>query len=262
MDLISVLVNAKEKESVGIEEYLNELIKYEKLAKLPKFQHIADSPILQKQMPKCWAAFNKDPFAVYMVTELIGCLQTISDTPLVMTTDLQARYTKKEYKQYYTIGLGATKPFKFKEAASMSSEAYQPEIDGRYVLTEDRDGILYYSIIYDDGETYNVYTGNLRNVAKKALNAKQQIEPFEAHGVSITAYSNQGNNDYDFAETKEAYVSMPENGRFRFTWKDDESTTEVNLSSTQMTEIGLKMNNLDWFTQLIADVQKRCLAER
>ena len=71
MDLIGQLIqNKKNIADVPqmLDDMLNEIIKYEKLSKSPKFQTITESPMLQKQMPTIWRAFNSDSQA-YLVAD-------------------------------------------------------------------------------------------------------------------------------------------------------------------------------------------------
>lgn len=263
MDLIKQLISVKKSDSLPLKEILTELIKYEKLSKSDKFKHITDSPVLQKQLPYCWSAFQNNPQAYWILNEASTIIQTVAQSPLVIFDDLANRYkTKKEREQLSIIGNAANHiQFQYTHLTAITDD-YKNE--NHLILTEMNNDRLYISIIVGDAPNITVYTGDLPLTSEEIEQPVFKgipVHTYEQDGdyVKIQNISNQGNNDYNFAKTKSYDVSMPDSNHFCYTpipiqhaGKDVKlPSTIVEVDDTDIQLYHIKRDDLDVISRLI-----------
>lgn len=256
MDLIAQLINAKkEDKDLQLDKYLTELIKYEKLSKSKKFEHISQSPILQKQLPLCWSAFNQDTHSFWILHEASIILQNTTVNRLQIFDDLNAHYSHKKQRQMEIIGNTNQHQFSYISLASLPKYF---DYDNALYLTEttDIDNQVSLTIIQTLGNQTTVYAGyiNIKD-EDKIENEKFVISPFtyskDGDKITIQTYSVQGNNDYNFAELNDYFVSMPEYGKFCYLNKKTNMQTVMKLSESDIQTLNFYKNDLDKVAELI-----------
>lgn len=225
MDLIGQLIQAKKKQtSFPLNEYLKELVKYDKLSRSDKFKHITESPVLQKQLPLCWSAFNGDAQSYFILNEASTIMQTVANHPLDIFTDLAQTYSARKCRQMEIIGNVMHHRFDYFRLSQLPSTF---DFNKAIYLTEKgnnenetRIAVIWTRTVKGVGVT-NVYSGSIDlSDASDDDNGQLVIEPYvkkqDDDFVRIQTYSVQGNNDYAFAETTHYNVSMPDSKTFRY----------------------------------------------
>lgn len=257
MDLIATLINAKTADKVSVGEYLSELIKYEKLARNDKFKHITEAPLLQKQMKNCWKAFSGDTEAISMVINLATAMAATNGKPLAIVDDLKNHFSKRRLAQLEIIGLGSGSQFSFNDLGDLSPyDLAESEI---YVLTEREGNMEDISLIVCKESLINVYTGHV-DVSDGAMpvSVSAQISAYKNDDVTIFSYSNQGNNDYDFANIGGLAVSMPDGSHIRYK-EDDGKETIKEIDAGDIANMNLHKNDLDILSDVIRKYAKELL---
>lgn len=258
MDLISQLITAKKASSeIPLEATLKELIKYEKLSKSEKFKHITDNPILQKQLPTCWSAFDGNAQAYWILNEASTILQALLVRPLQIFTDLAEHYNKKTRKRMEIIGNITQHEFEYRDLTSLPVD-YDYK-NKNIFLTEKLDAsstILTVIDMHNEKTTY-IYNGTVRGI-NDTEHKDQSAEPYkyEANGdyVVIATFSNQGNNDYNFAKTKNYDVSMPKTNQFLYTQRtesDIQHCESVAINPDDERLISLKRDDVNILAKMI-----------
>lgn len=225
MDLIGQLIQAKKKQtSFPLNEYLKELVKYDKLSRSDKFKHITESPVLQKQLPLCWSAFNGDAQSYFILNEASTIMQTVANHPLDIFTDLAQTYSARKCRQMEIIGNVMHHRFDYFRLSQLPSTF---DFNKAIYLTEKgnnenetRIAVIWTRTVKGVGVTH-VYSGSIDlSDASDDDNGQLVIEPYvkkqDDDFVRIQTYSVQGNNDYAFAETTHYTVSMPDSKTFRY----------------------------------------------
>lgn len=225
MDLIGQLIQAKKKQtSFPLNAYLKELVKYDKLSRSDKFKHITESPVLQKQLPLCWSAFNGDAQSYFILNEASTIMQTVANHPLDIFTDLAQTYSARKCRQMEIIGNVMHHRFDYFRLSQLPSTF---DFNKAIYLTEKgnnenetRIAVIWTRTVKGIGVT-NVYSGSIDlSDASDDDNGQLVIEPYvkkqDDDFVRIQTYSVQGNNDYAFAETTHYNVSMPDSKTFRY----------------------------------------------
>lgn len=249
MDLIATLINAKNADKVSVGEYLSELIKYEKLARNDKFKHITESPLLQKQMSNCWEAFSGNTDAINIVINLATAMAATNGKPLAIVDDLKNHYSKRQLSQLEVIGRGSGKQFSFYDLSTLSP--YDLANDEIYVLSEREDNMEDISIIICNNSLVNVYTGHVKvSNEDMPVRAGAQISPFKNDDVTVFSYSNQGNNDYDFAKIGDLSVSMPDSSHIRYKDINGEETIKE-IDAVDIINMNLHKNDLNILSNVI-----------
>lgn len=256
MDLIAQLINSKKEEKdLQLDKYLTELIKYEKLSKSKKFTHITDSPILQKKLPLCWSAFNQDAHSFWILNEASTILQNVTMERLQIFDDLDAHYSKKKQKQLEIIGNTNQHQFSYLSLVSLPRDF---DYDNALYLTETTniDNQVSLTIIQTLENRTTVYSGYIDiKDEDKIENDKFVIPPFtrskDNDKITIQTYSVQGNNDYNFAELNDYFVSIPEYGKFCYLNKKTNMQTVAKLSESDIQTLNFYKNDLDKLAELI-----------
>lgn len=268
MDLIGQLIQAKKTQtSFPLNDYLKELVKYDKLSRSDKFKHITESPVLQKQLPLCWTAFNGDAQSYFILNEASTIMQTIANHPLDIFTDLAQTYSVRKRRQMEIIGNVMHHRFNYFQLSQLSPTF---DFSKAIYLTEKGDdeneiriSVIWTQTINNVGIT-QVYSGliNLSGVSKVS-DGQLVIEPYvkkqDGDFVRIQTYSVQGNNDYAFAETTHYDVSMPDSKTFRYQPKPISINTksiqgpwkEVILSPEDETLLNIQKDDIDVMGTLI-----------
>ena len=225
MDLIGQLIQAKKTQtSFPLNDYLKELVKYDKLSRSDKFKHINESPVLQKQLPLCWSAFNGDAQSYFILNEASTIMQTVADHPLDIFTDLAQTYSAHKRRQMEIVGNAMHHRFNYFMLSQLPSTF---DFNQGIYLTENgnneneiRIAVIWTRTVDGVGVTH-VYSGSIDlSDAPEDDNSQLVIEPYvkkqDNDFVRIQTYSVQGNNDYAFAETTHYDVSMPNSKTFRY----------------------------------------------
>lgn len=221
MDLIGQLIQAKKTQtSFPLNDYLKELVKYDKLSRSDKFKHITESPILQKQLPLCWSAFNGDAQAYFVLNEASIIMQNVADHPLDIFTDLAETYSAHKRRQMEIIGNVMHHRFEYFMLSQLPSTF---DFNQGIYLTEkgDNENETRIAVIWTQKVVTHVYSGSI-DLSDAPDDGDRQlvIEPYvkkkDNDFVRIQTYSVQGNNDYAFAETTHYDVSMPDSKTFRY----------------------------------------------
>lgn len=221
MDLIGQLIQAKKTQtSFPLNDYLKELVKYDKLSRSDKFKHITESPVLQKQLPLCWSAFNGDAQSYFILNEASTIMQTVANHPLDIFTDLAQTYSARKRRQMGIIGNVVHHRFDYFRLSQLPSTF---DFNKAIYLTEkgDNENETRIAVIWTRTVVTHVYSGSIDlSDASDDDNGQLVIEPYvkkqDDDFVRIQTYSVQGNNDYAFAETTHYDVSMPDSKTFRY----------------------------------------------
>lgn len=256
MDLIAQLINTKKQATLPLYDYLKELVLYDKLSRSAKFAHIVDSPLMQKRLPLCWAAFNRDAQAYFILNEASTIMQAIASHPLAIFNDLALRYTARERQQLAIIGNVTQHRFTY---SSLRQLPYNYEEHGVLYLTEKSltDGELHLSVIQTTGHCTTVYQGLLRlnDKADKVAKPTVVIAPYRlkegGDEVTIQTYSVQGNNNYAFAKTRHYKVSMPDPHTFCYQDKATFELQTVTISENDERTLNLKKDDISVMAHLI-----------
>lgn len=256
MDLIAQLINAKkEDKDLRLNEYLSELIKYEKLSKSKKFKHITESPVLQKQLPLCWSAFNQNAHAFWILHEASIILQNTSTEPLQIFSDLDAHYDTKKQRQMEIIGNTNQHQFIYFSLVSLPTPF---DYDNALYLTEETqiDNQIALTIIQTSKNITTVYTGTITIKDEETIEKDTAvIAPFkyetDEDTIVIKTYSVQGNNDYNFAELDSYYVSIPESGYFCYCHKETGKQYKIKISTSDIQTLNFHKNDLNIMAEII-----------
>lgn len=231
MDLIKQIIQAKKNESqLSLQDLIKELIKYDKLSKSDKFKHITESPILQKQMPIVWSAFNKNQEAFYLLLESASIIQELLDYQFVLYDDIDNHYTKKEKTQLKIIGNVKKHEFIYHSLVALPKDM---KYEDCFFITEDYDTQTKIAIIKEQENKTDIYQGTISKDETVVDNITIKPFIFTKDNVTITikTYSIQGNNDYEYAilntGQKTIYISMPDNNTFNYRYNDNNYTIPI-----------------------------------
>lgn len=256
MDLIAQLINAKkEDKDLQLLEYLTELIKYEKLSKSKKFKHITDSPLLQKQLPLCWSAFNQDVHSYWILHEASTILQNTTTEQLQIFKDLDHYYEKKQKKQMEIIGNTNQHQFYYYNLESLSANFDHD--NAIYITNEgELDDEILLTIIQTNDNHTDVYTGSIVIKDEDAIENESAVvaaHKFTENNdtVIIQTYSVQGNNDYYFAETNNFLVSMPDRTHLEYQNKETQSINIILLPKNDIQTLSFYKEDLDKISEII-----------
>ena len=235
-------------------DYLKELVKYDKLSRSKKFEHISDSPILQKQLPLCWAAFNDDAEAYFILNEASTMMQAITDHPLAIFNDLAVKYSARRQTQLKIIGNATQHIFMYRSLQQLPNDF---DFDNAIYLTEktDLENELKIAIIQTKENTTIVYQGTVSLGKTAKVELSTAVEPYlkktEHDFVRIQTYSVQGNNDYPFAETHDYFVSMPENNVLSYASKITQEVKHVQITDNDERKLNLKKDDIEIISDLV-----------
>jgi len=251
VDLIGELIqNKKADNSLPIKEILTELIQYEKLSRKDQFKHLADNPMLQKKLPYCWKAFEGDSRMHWLLNELSTIIETLSDRPLDIFSDLTDHYSEKQKKQIAIIGNALQYSFRHSTLGQIPSTF---NYDNALYLTNEREENEYHtSIIHVVDKQINVYTGIIETDSNASDDSDEDgiLSPFtysvNDQTITIPTYSVQGNNDYPFAYTPYHSISMPSSSEVCYTAKHKPFTpTTVELPKSDIQTLAFHKYNLE-----------------
>ena len=259
MDLIAQLINNKknvEDVEQSLVAILDEIIKYEKLSKSPKFTHITESPLLQKQLPNIWQAFNKNSQKMFLFENAVSIVSELSTNQLQIVVDYREHFTKREKRQMEIIGNPANISFKYYE---LDMFPHTRDLEEDYiVLSEEIQTGKRVSIIIHEKQTFKVYTGNVSNDVQERTKISQ-IKPFSTKidGVEIVipTYSVQGNNDYDFGTIADQPISFPTEDTFKW------GTKTITLSMDEEFQKSLVGTKADKLAEFLYSLYLRCQTE-
>lgn len=245
MNLIDQLITAKKtQKEIPLIPLIKELIKYEKLSKMDKFKHIADSPMLQKQMPIAWSAFTGNAESYWLLSETATILQNVSPVRMVIFDDIYNYKTEREQKQLRIIGNINQYPIRYYELSSTPTDnkdlIYITEVDGDFTNV---------TAIQQTPDSCNIYAGSIPNTIIAEPKSKTEIKPYEHNDVSITSYSNQGNNNYYFAKIHQYRVKMPTSNTLEYF--DGENKINKQLSDTEVRTLHMRSNDPQYLASLI-----------
>lgn len=253
MDLIGQLIqNKKNIADVPqmLDDMLNEIIKYEKLSKSPKFQTITESPMLQKQMPTIWRAFNSNSQAIFVFNQAMSIVQQLSDNQLKIFIDYTENYTPREHKQFNLIGNAAGFTFTYCELSQLSPTVLETD-DLLYLsepVTHETERV---AVIQHKDKTITVYQGVIDNDGK-TVSEKSAVKPYEyeknGDKVVINTFSAQGYNNYKFATLNNIPVSMPNTESIKYHY---ETPIVVNLNNKDMMDLLFHMSDVETYAKLI-----------
>ncbi len=253
MDLIKQLIQSKKNESqVSLQDLIKELTKYDKLSKSDKFKHITESPILQKQMPIVWSAFNKNQEAFYLLLESASIIQELLDYRFVLYDDIDNHYTKKEKTQLKIIGNVKKHEFIYHSLVALPKDMTYEDC---FFIIEDYDTKIKIAIIKEQTNKTDIYQGTISKDETVIDNITIKPFIFTKDNVQITikTYSIQGNNDYEYAilnnGQKTIYISMPDNNTFNYRYNDENYT--IKISSQDENLLKFKASNLNINCEMI-----------
>lgn len=196
MDLISQLISIKQSNNDQINIFntmLDECIKYEKLAKSPKFKHIGESALLQKQLPNIWKAFEGDAESVFLLSNVISVVQEFLTEPSQLFLDFSEQFSKKQKQQLYILGSTLKYTFIFLSLDELTGSEYENHVA---ILSNNNEN--FFSVVTVVDKTIKVFTG-----LYDYESSDDQLKPFVSVKnqciLKIHYYSLQGNNDFDFA---------------------------------------------------------------
>lgn len=249
MDLIGELIqNKKADAQLPVKELLTELIHYEKLSRKDQFKHLADNPMLQKKLPHCWQAFNGNTRMHWLLNELSTIIQTISERPLDIFSDLASHYTQKQQKQIDIVGNSLQYRFNYYRLADLPMRFnYQNAL---YLTNERDDNEVHTAIVHMTDKRIDVYIGIIEaNKDVEDTSHLGTMDPFtytaNDQTITIPTYSVQGNNDYPFAFTKHYSISMPTSATVCYTTKHRPYTeTIIELTKADIQKLSFHNDDL------------------
>lgn len=256
MDLIAQLINVKKSSSeLPLMDVLTELVKYEKLSRSDKFKHITDTPILQKQLPICWSAFNNDAEAYWLLHEASIIMQAVSTTPLVIFDDLAQHYSKKRQKQLEIIGNTNKYLFVYRTIREYAQVQNHNESEMTISLSNQSENGTLISLIIKKNKNFYIYQGEI-TLDNDIDTSEKTLTPFTLEQnddkLIIHAYSNQGNNDYDFGVTNNFFISMPTNAQLAYKNKNNPKDVQIiDLSDDDERTISFHSNDLKTIGKMI-----------
>lgn len=214
MDLIKQLIQNKQNKNdieTLVVDILDEIIKYERLRKSPKFTHIIESPALQKQLPNIWQAFQKDSQKMFLFENIMSIVQNVSDQQVQLYLDYQEQFTKREKRNLEIIGNPNQIQFLFKEFSEVPSTL---DLDAEYlILTNKTEEYHLASLILFNDKKITSYTGEISDTEE--IPQKVLVEPYVNHinnlEIIINSYSIQGNNDYNFGSIEGKPIKIDNN---------------------------------------------------
>lgn len=253
MDLIKQLIQNKQNKQdieTTVVDILDEIIKYEKLRKSPKFTHIVESPALQKQLPNIWQAFQKDSQKMFFFENIMSIVQEVSDQQLQIYLDYQEQFTKKEKRNLEIIGNPDKVQFLFKEFVEVPTTL---DLDAEYlILTNKTDEYHLASLILFNDKKITSYTGEISE--KEEIMQKVTVEPYVNNinnlEIIINSYSIQGNNDYNFGSIEGKPIKI-DNNIFYVGDKSLELTDEDNYKRQ------LIHTNIEQLAQFLIEIYER-----
>lgn len=253
MDLIAQLIKNKKQEYDVFERLnmiLDEIIKYEKLSKSPKFKNIKDTPLLQKQLPVIWSCFCNDTINISIFTQAISIVQAISAEPLQIFEDFNQHYTDKEKRNFNIIGNSNNIKYHYHQLAELPS-TFDFD-DSAIYLTNKIDDIEYFTVIKQKNNYINIYQGTI-NIDYVVEDTKTVYSPYitkkESLELIIYTYSILGNNNYPFATIRDDSrlydVSMPSNKSIKY------GNIEHNFTNEEQVAYELAKTNIANFADFI-----------
>ena len=214
MDLIAQLIHNK-KNAKGVPTTLRtiikEIIKYEKLARSPKFKSIIESPVLQKQLPEIWNAFNRDTQSMYTLETAMSIIAPLMTEPLHLFEEYKAFYKPREKKQLTIVGNTNAYRFIFEDTRTLAYDDISDIVENHELLciTETIGNIYHVIMVLFGDKVGKIYHYDSREAdvaeALKDEPAKKQFIPqsykvkIDDIAVEIKNYSYQGNNEHYFA---------------------------------------------------------------
>ncbi len=265
MTTIDTLIAIKKQSNTDdIIRFLDELITYEKLSKLPAFQDLEHSEAAKKKLPLLSAVYQNEFYALAiaeMAESILAYLE--EDIPPVLHDRLQA-LTPKQVHKLNIMMKGVL------EVSYHPLEEYVPDIMAEDVIAvfeserpneETEENALLILVKPEQSRIYSIYQGHYNPGAKERKSpAFDKIKPYvhtESDGSTLTIshYSLLGNNGYVFAIYTKAgtdyQVLMPYHDTI---WLLNSGICEqvVKLDLTQCNELALAKTKVAEFAATIA----------
>lgn len=222
MDLIAQLIQNKKNVNNVLETLsllFDEIIKYEKLSKSPKFKNITESTVLQKQLPTIWSCFNGETQNMSAFEQAIAIVQNISDQPLQIFIDFNEHYSKRDRRNLTIIGNVNQTQYNFLEYSQLPA-TFDFDSNTLYLLNDaPNENEQYLVIVTGDNKVINIYTGLIGRTQKEVYAYKPYTFTENGKTLTLYTYSLLGNNDYPFAEIVDDItipVRMPNSSSFKF----------------------------------------------
>lgn len=279
MDLLTKLIDVKKTAKTNnaiqtISDMLDELIKYERLSRVPAFKHISN-PAVQKQMPLVWTAFTGDPSSIWAFDVAMNIVQSLSDKFTDLSSDFNDKYTSKERRSLITVGQSVNPRPVYCDLDCLPTTV---DLENRIVLKsesaalegdDDDNPPLFatFTVISYEANLIRIFTGHREIIQEddgeggvKTYKAKNTnaytIKPYRmsrnGHELSIASYSTHFNNDYPFATVGSYSVRMPNNRTFVF--ERGRTAVEAPMNEQQMNTFLMNIEDIETVASVILDV--------
>lgn len=256
MDIIEALISTKKQNNHlydDLKTMLTDLIKYQKLSRLPMYKSLYVDGQQNEELIKLTnvltRALDFDPYWLYLLTISLDIISYLdSQFSLNVRQQIIDRIgSQRKLKQLAIIGANTCTVF-YTDLSAFSDADDQSIL----VLTNaiNEQSTLVSLIVFTNEKHICVYHGTIDSNLQETQQKSKIYKPFTYQGVSILTYSNQGNNDYDFATYKGYGISMPNGHCLQYQNKNNKYKIELTNEEQQQIQMA---QTLDVIAQVIID---------
>lgn len=254
MDIIEALISTKKQNNHlydDLKTMLTDLIKYQKLSRLPMYKSLyvdgGQNEELIKLTNVITRALTFDPYWLYLLTTALDIISYLDSqfSLNVRQQIIDQIGSRRKLKQLAIIGAN-TCTVSYTDLSAFSDADDQSIL----VLTNaiNEQSTLVSLIVFTKEKHICVYHGTIDSNLQETQQKSEIYKPFNYQGVSILTYSNQGNNDYNFATYKGYGISMPNGHCLQYQNKNNKYKIELTNEEQQQIQMA---QTLDVIARLI-----------
>ena len=256
MDIIEALISTKQLHThlyTDLKNMLSDLIKYQKLSRLPMYKSLYIDGKRNEGLIKLTNVLTRalafDPYWLYLLTTALDIISYLDSqfSLNVRQQIIDQIGSQRKLKQLAIIGANTCTVFHTDLSAF-------PDVNDQSTLvltnTINEQSTLVSLIVFTKEKHICVYHGTIDSNIQETQQKSEIYKPFNYQGVSILTYSNQGNNDYDFAMYKGYQISMPNGHSLQYKKKSVKYNVELTNEEQQQIQMSQSLNTI---AQVIID---------
>lgn len=250
MDIIEALISTKKQNNHlydDLKTLLTDLIKYQKLSRLKMYKSLyidgKQNEGLIKLTNVLTRALAFDPYWLYLLTTALDIISYLDSqfSLNVRQQIIEQIGSQRKLKQLAIIGANSCTVF-YTDLSTFPDVNNQSTLVLTNIINEQ--STLVSLIVFTNEKHICVYHGTIDSDIQETQQKSTFYAPFEYQGVSILTYSNQGNNDYDFAMYKGYKISMPNGHSLQYKNQSIKYNVELTNEEQQQIHMSQSLNTI------------------
>lgn len=243
MDIIEALINTKQSHMHlydDLKAMLSDLIKYQKLSRLRMYKYLYMDNKPNSKLTNLTQTLIKgltmNPYWLYLLTTSLDIISYLDSQFSLDVRNQLINYigSQRKLKQLAIIGENTCK-ITYTDLFSFSLNNDTPTLVVTNPLNDQSTSVSIIKLV--STKHIIVYNGIIDDNIDDDISISTLYKPFKYQGVSILTYSNQGNNDYNFAKYKGYSISMPNGHCLQYQNKNDKYQIELTNAEQQQIQM-------------------------